>query len=575
MQIEKRCWAIRSRHRAPSTDYWRPITHQRPNVSCPSRLPIPLFLTTATTVSGCLGLLLFVAGCRSETRTAAPTPPPPPPPPQLALFAADGTPLKDGSILEALVTEAPGDHMTIKGEMKMTNTGGPLAGPIRAGWRLPVGFVPWKKATPSDLPVGNEFAYEISAADFEGIAGSTPQDKKRVPFHCDLEPGLWLPPEIPVEYYLKREQAAEDLFHVHLRLRPQWPLSFQPEGYPAGPTKVQHVLSESRGETAIDIDWTHSYKFVNRGHSSLGALTGYRYLKARDPFEELSPALPLVVTARARSLADGPSPNPPRGFSVALPWQLGSYVIHANRTSEDWTVSFLLGRGGYAPPGQHEVALEMYSRGATVHRSIYTIDVPRERPFPTIELLDDDGQPLVPGSRLPGLVQERTKGELPPTPDAVREIVLTVPIHVVADNLRRQDQLADVPNDLKWVFLVSDALHPRGKGTGGAGVFEIKEASYYAIVESGNLAALADGKPHDLELHLPLDPKLLQPKDGQPGLWIQPGVHHVRLLAVSAKQANAVSRRIIMGLKPERTLFLLERDFELDVRQVNPIESAP
>ena len=98
---------------------------------------------------------------------------------------------------------------------------------------------------------------------------------------------------------------------------------------------------------------------------------------------------------------------------------------------------------------------------------------------------------------------------------------------------------------------------------------------YFALLESGNLATLADGKPHDLELRLPLDPKLAQARPGQPGLWIPGGVHHVRLLAFPVRRGPVVSRRISMGQRPERSLFLFERDFAISISQTAPIEMTP
>jgi hypothetical protein len=68
---------------------------------------------------------------------------------------------------------------------------------------------------------------------------------------------------------------------------------------------------------------------------------------------------------------------------------------------------------------------------------------------------------------------------------------------------------------------------------------------------------------------------MAQPKDGEPGLWVSPGVHRVRLMAFPVRRGPLVGRRIAMGQRPERSLLLFERDFEINISQAAPMEMEP
>lgn len=495
-------------------------------------------------------------------------------PPNLAIFDAKGVALKDGSILEGVATEAAGD-LWIKGGLQVMNTGGPVAGPLQLGWRLPKDAAPLKSLAPASLAEGGEFAYEVASSNpggRDGIESTGPGDKKFIGFLCELEPGLWLPPEIPVEYFIRRAGDSTDLLHMRLRLHPQWPLDYQPVISASGATVVERTQNEGQKDQMIDVDWRQKYRFNNRSHSVIGALNGYFYLKARKPFDAPSAALPLVSTGAAVDPSNWAGANYPAGFTAIQAWNPGGLVLQPGETPDDWSAPFDLGRGSYIPPGKHDVAVEIRARGAVVHRSFYKIEVPEGLPFPSIDLVGEDGQSLVPGSKLPAVVDQRPPGKPSPDKGAAREIALSFPVQLVASQIRPADKIVNVAEDLTWMLLVGDKLHPPPQTSASAEVLGLEGLPYYELLDSGNLAALSDGKPHQIQLQFPLDPALAQPKAGQPGLWIEPGIREVRLVAFPAKRKAIVVRQMLQGRRPDRDLLLFERDFALDVQQSGPIE---
>ncbi len=503
--------------------------------------------------------------------------PPPALPPNITLSDTKGAALSAGSILEGSAVEVSGD-LKIQGSMQILNTGGPVPGPLRSGWRLPQTVVPWQSLAPTKLPAGGEFASEVESLYLdgqEGLEAMAPGNARRIPFQCDLEPGQWLPAEIAAEYYIRRAQDSTDVFHLRVRLHPQWLLGYEPEGSPPGPTLVERALVQGGPGRRNDVDWTHRVKFANHSRTLLSDLVVYHYLKARKPFDEASAALPLVATEAATDPANWPAANPPPGFTAVQAWPLGQYLVQPHETTIDWNVSFHLGRGAFVPPGRHDIAVEIHSHAAVVHRSFYTVEVPGKLPFPNLELLGDDGRPLPPGARLAAVIDQRWKNEPPPHPVFPRDVTVTFPVHILADGIRPEDTLPDVPNDLTWMFLVGDRLHPLPRAVGNAEVFRIEGLPYRVQLDNGNLTALSDGKPRTIDLEFPLDPALAHAKAGKPGLWIDPGIRQLRLLAFPAGHRAEIIQQILQGQRPARDLILFERDFELEVQQPEPIELPP